>query len=58
MRTKLIAFAAVASVLMASSALAEGGAGNMQHCKRPLITLGFAKQPTLVQSVPMPKKPL
>ena len=58
MRTKLIAFAAVAGVLLASSASAEG----LHHCKRPLITrvasLTLAKQPTLVQSVPAPRKPL
>ena len=62
MRTKMIAVAAFAGALMASSsAFAEGGTG-MQHCKRPLITrvasVALAKQPTLVQSVPAPRKPL
>jgi len=46
MRTKLIALAA------------EG----LIHCKRPLLTriasLTLAKQPTLVQSAPAPRKPL
>ena len=58
MRTKLVAFAVVASVLFAGSASAEG----LVHCKRPLITrvamLDLAKQPTLVQSAPAPRKPL
>ena len=58
MRTKLIAVAAVAGVLLASSASADG----LCHLKRPLITrvasLTLAKQPTLVQSVPAPRKPL
>ena len=59
MRTKLMVFAVAAGVLLAGSASAEG---NMQHCKRPLITrvasVTLAKQPTLVQSVPAPRKPL
>jgi hypothetical protein len=58
MRTKLIAIAAVAGVFLAGSVSAEG----LYHCKRPLITrvasLTLAKQPTLVQSVPAPRKPL
>jgi hypothetical protein len=58
MRTKLIAFAAVAGVLLANSASAEG----LCHIRKPLITriasLTLAKQPTLVQSVPAPRKPL
>lgn len=58
MRTKSIVFTAVAGVLLASSASAEG----LQHCKRPLIArIAFTvleKQPTLVQSVPAPRKPL
>jgi hypothetical protein len=58
MRNKLIAFAAVAGVLAASGASAEG----LHHCKRPLITrvanVVLAKQPTLVQAVPAPRKPL
>ena len=58
MRTKLIAFAAVAGVLLANGASAEG----LHHCKRPLITrvasVTLAKQPTLVQAVPAPRKPL
>lgn len=58
MRTKLIAFAVVAGVLMAGSASAEG----LMHCKKPMIakitSVALAKQPTLVQSVPAPRKPL
>jgi hypothetical protein len=58
MRNKLIAFAAVASVLAAGSVSAEG----LIHCKRPLVTrtasVTLAKQPTLVASVPAPRKPL
>jgi hypothetical protein len=58
MRTKLIAIAAVAGVFLAGSASAEG----LIHCKRPLITriasVTLAKQPTLVQSAPAPRKPL
>jgi hypothetical protein len=58
MRTKLIAFAAFAGVFLAGSASADG----LVHCKRPMIakvaTLALAKQPTLVQSVPAPRKPL
>ena len=58
MRNKLIAFAAVAGVLAASSASAEG----LHHCKKPLISrvasVVLAKQPTLVQAVPAPRKPL
>jgi hypothetical protein len=59
MRTKLIAFAVAASgVLLAGAASAEG----LHHCKKPLIqraaVVTLAKQPTLVQSVPAPRKPL
>lgn len=58
MRTKLMAFAAVAGVFMVSGASAEG----LHHAKRPLIqrvaSLTLAKQPTLVQAVPAPRKPL
>lgn len=58
MRSKLIAFAVLTGVLVASSASADG----LVHCKRPLVTrvasLTLAKQPTLVQSVPAPRKPL
>ena len=58
MRTKLIAFAMVAGVFLANSASAEG----LCHLKRPAVariaSLAFAKQPTLVQSVPAPRKPL
>lgn len=58
MRTKLIVVAAVTGVLLAGSASAEG----LCHLKRPAIarlaSLAFAKQPTLVQSVPAPRKPL
>jgi hypothetical protein len=58
MRSKLIAFAAVAGVLAAGSVSAEG----LVHCKRPLVTrvasVALAKQPTLVQSAPAPRKPL
>jgi hypothetical protein len=58
MRTKLIAFAVVVGVFMAGSASADG----LMHCKRPMIskvaTFVLAKQPTLVQSVPAPRKPL
>jgi hypothetical protein len=58
MRTKLIAIAAVAGVFLAGSASAEG----LCHLKRPavarVVSLTFAKQPTLVQSVPAPRKPL
>jgi hypothetical protein len=58
MRTKLMAVAAVAGVLLANGASAEG----LQHFKRPLITrvasVTLAKQPTLVQAVPAPRKPL
>ena len=56
MRTKLMAFAAVAGVLLASGASAEG----LHHCKRPLITrvasVTLAKQPTLVQSRACPQE--
>jgi hypothetical protein len=58
MRTKLIAVAAVAGVLLAANASAEG----LCHLKRPAITrlasVTLAKQPTLVQTVPAPRKPL
>lgn len=58
MRTKLMAFAAVAGVLMAGSVSADG----LVHCKRPLVTRSVSvvleKQPTLVASVPAPRKPL
>jgi hypothetical protein len=53
-----MAVAAVAGVLLANGASAEG----LVHCKRPLVTrvamVTLAKQPTLVQSVPAPRKPL
>lgn len=59
MRTKLIAIALAAGVSFASGgASAEG----LHHYKRPLITsvagVTLAKQPTLVQAVPAPRKPL
>lgn len=58
MRTKLIAIAMVAGVFLAGSASAEG----LCHLKRPAIariaSLTLAKQPTLVQGVPAPRKPL
>jgi hypothetical protein len=58
MRTKLIALAAVTGVFLAGSVSAEG----LIHCKRPLVariaSFALAKQPTLVQSVPAPRKPL
>ena len=58
MRTKLIAVAAVAGVLLAGNVSAEG----LVHCKKPLVTraagVTLAKQPTLVASVPAPRKPL
>jgi hypothetical protein len=58
MRTKLMAVAAVAGVLLAGNVSAEG----LLHCKRPLVTrdasVTLAKQPTLVASVPAPRKPL
>jgi hypothetical protein len=58
MRTKLIVVAAVAGVLMAGSASAE----QLCHLKRPAVariaSVTLAKQPTLVQSVPAPRKPL
>ena len=58
MRTKLIALAAVAGVFLAGSASAEG----LCHLKRPAVArvaqLMLAKQPTLVQGVPAPRKPL
>jgi len=59
MRTKLIAIAAVAGVFLANSVFAEG----LYHCKKPLISrvaasMTLAKQPTLVQSLPAPRKPL
>ena len=59
MRTKLIAIAMVAGVFLANSASAEGVLGKN---KRPLITriasVTLAKQPTLVQTAPAPRKPL
>lgn len=59
MRTKLIAIAMITGVFLANSASAEQG---IQHCKKPLIarfvSVAFAKQPTLVQSQPAPRKPL
>ena len=56
MRTKLIAIAMVAGVFLAGSAFAE----SLHYVKRPLVTasISLAKQPTLVQSVPAPRKPL
>ena len=58
MRTKLIAFEQVAGVFLAGCASAEG----LYHCKKPLVArvalVALAKQPTLVQSVPAPRKPL
>ena len=58
MRTKLIAIAMVAGVFLANSASADGVRG----LKRPLITriasVTLAKQPTLVQTTPAPRKPL
>ena len=58
MRTKLIAIAAVAGVFLAGSASAEG----LCHVKKPAIArvalATLAKQPTLVQTVPAPRKPL
>jgi hypothetical protein len=58
MRTKLIAFAAVAGVFLAGSAPAE----SLHYIRKPLVTKAagiiLSKQPTLVQSVPMPRKPL
>ena len=56
MRTKLIAIAMVAGVFLAGSASADGVRNN----KRPLITasINLAKQPTLVQTAPAPRKPL
>ena len=59
MRTKLIALAAVAGVFLTGPASAEG----IRNSKVPLITrvasvVALAKQPTLVQAAPMPRKPL
>ena len=58
MRSKLIAIAMISGVFLAGSASAE----QLVHCKRPMITrlasVALAKQPTLVQSVPAPRKPL
>jgi hypothetical protein len=56
MRTKLIAIAMVMGVFLANSASAEG----VRNLKRPLITasINLAKQPTLVQTAPAPRKPL
>jgi hypothetical protein len=58
MRTKLIALAAVTGVFLAGSASADG----LCHLKRPAVArvalLMLAKQPTLVQGVPAPRKPL
>jgi hypothetical protein len=58
MRTKLIAIAMVSGVFLAGSAAAEG----VRNDRRPLITrvasVAFVKQPTLVQTVPAPRKPL
>ena len=58
MRTKLIAIAMVSSVFLAGSASAEG----VRNVRVPLITriasVTLAKQPTLVQTAPMPRKPL
>jgi hypothetical protein len=59
MRTKLIAIAMVSGVFLANSVSAEAVIGKN---KRPLITriasMALAKQPTLVQTVPAPRKPL
>ena len=57
MRTKLIAIAMVSGVFLASSVSAEG----IRQVRVPLISIAsvsLAKQPTLVQTVAMPKKPL
>ena len=57
MRTKLIAIAMVSGVFLASSASAEG----VRSVRVPLISIAsvaLAKQPTLVQTAPMPRKPL
>jgi len=58
MRTKLIAIAAVACAFFAGNALAEG----CSHFKKPAIArvalVALAKQPTLVQTQPAPRKPL
>jgi hypothetical protein len=58
MRTKLIAIAMISGVVLAGSASAEG----IRNSKVPLVTriasVTLAKQPTLVQTAPMPRKPL
>ena len=58
MRTKLIAIAMLSSVFLAGSVSAEC----IKGLKRPLITriasVTLAKQPTLVQTTPAPRKPL
>jgi hypothetical protein len=58
MRTKLIAITALAGVFLAGNALAEG----CSHFKKPAIArvalAVIAKQPTLVQTQPAPRKPL
>ena len=57
MRTKLIAVAMVSGVFLAGSASAEG----VRSVRVPLISIAsvtLAKQPTLVQTAPMPRKPL
>jgi hypothetical protein len=58
MRTKLIAIAMISGVFLAGSASAEAIKGG----KRPLITrlasVTLSKQPTLVQTLPAPRKPL
>ena len=57
MRTKLIAVAMFAGVFLANTASAEA----LCHLKRPGImrvaSVTLAKQPTLVQAVPAPRKP-
>jgi hypothetical protein len=57
MRTKLIAIAMVSGVFLAGSVSAEG----IRQVRVPLVTIAsvtLAKQPTLVQTAPMPRKPL
>jgi hypothetical protein len=57
MRSKLIAIAMVSGVFLAGSASAEG----VRQVRVPLISIAsvtLAKQPTLVQTAPMPRKPL
>ena len=58
MRTKLIAITMLSSLFLVGSVSAECVKG----LKRPLITriasVTLAKQPTLVQTTPAPRKPL